>query len=179
MQTTERRARFLIMSPMLPIVQRLPSKMPGSLMRKHKHKASDKTCFEHISNQRHISCRIKRVQTCFKHISNPKHISCKMETELNANELILMTIKLKRILLFSGSQLIISFNFMGKVLEAGLVLNTHGFVDHLLQLLHGLLFSGSSQLIISFNLLGKAWTGSWLGLEYAWLRWSSPSWSQW
>ena len=71
MQTTERRARFLIMSPMLPIVQRLPSKMPGSLMRKHKHKASDKTCF--------------------KHISNPKHISCKMETELNANELILMT----------------------------------------------------------------------------------------
>ena len=103
--------------------------------RKHKHKASDKTCFKHISNQK------SSMQTCW----------------------FWWLIKLKRILLFSDlswsnwkefsylvgvswwspstSQLIISFNLLGSVLNMASFTSLHGYggshsVDHLLQL-HG------------------------------------------
>ena len=72
-------------------------------------------------------------------------------------------------LLFSGSQLIISFNFMGKVLEAGLGLIEHS--DHLLQLLHGWKPAwaleaglGLNTQIISFNFF---MVGSRLELEHS------------
>ena len=71
--------------------------------------------------------------------------------ELNANELIFITYQTEGSLLFND----LSWS------------NWKEF-----SYLVGLSWSSpsTSQLIISFNLLGKAWTGSGLGLEYAWLR---------
>ena len=90
--------------------------------RKHKHKAPDKTCFKHISNQK------SWMQTIW----------------------FWWLIKLKRILLFSDLS-------WSNWKEFSYLVDVSWWSP------------STSQLIISFNLLGKAWTGSWLGLEYAWL----------
>ena len=90
--------------------------------RKYKHKASDKTCFKHISNQK------SWMQMSW----------------------FWWLIKTKRILLFSDLS-------WSNWKEFSYLVDVSWWSP------------STSQLIISFNLLGKAWTGSWLGLEYAWL----------